>query len=380
MPVAASRLPVSETAHYVGRVRCRPGTSNSRLRPTRSRPALSTRAVTGVAALTAAMLLVSACGGDDQTLTTPDGSLISTPTTRLAEVNIVGADRDYAKTCFAPTAPDPGKQDVNRIVVTDPLLLDDLCALGVGAKVTGITVADGDVPRYLGPQLASVPTIGESPDAAAVGTADPDIVLTTPDTSARAAGFAGTRVVTVDPTADPAANWADRYLSVASALNRTTAATDLLARFTREATRTGTRKDAVHTEVSLVRFAADGQTMEGTDSFAAQVLAAIGVQRPVSQRRPGSTGLTDDNLTDADADLIYVSYRDAGDVTGPDVKGSTAFGHARSILESDRWLDMGAPTWKRVLAVDDTVWYSTSGLAAAWLVLNDVKGSLDSAS
>lgn len=96
--------------------------------------------------------------------------------------------------------------------------------------------------------------------------------------------------MTVDPTADPAANWADRYLSVASALNRTTAATDLLARFTREATRTGTRKDAVHTEVSLVRFAADGQTMEGTDSFAAQVLAAIGVQRPVSQRRRAAPG------------------------------------------------------------------------------------------
>ncbi len=324
------------------------------------------------------MMLLGACAGDEQDLTTPDGSPISIPTTRLAEVNIVGAERDYTKTCFAPTAPDAGKQDVGRIVVTDPLLLDDLCALGIGSKVTAVTVPEDAVPRYLGPQLTSVPAIGESPGSSAVATADADIVLTTPATAVRAAAFSGTKVVTIDPTDDPAANWTERYRSVAAALNRTAAATDLLARFTREAARTGRRKDAAHTEVSLVRFSADGQTAEGTDSFAAQVLAAIGVQRPASQREAGSTKLTDDNLTVADGDLIYVSYRDSGDVTGPSVEDSASFRHARTVLESDRWLDMGAPTWKRVLAVDDTVWYSTSGLAAAWLVLNDVKGSLDS--
>lgn len=330
------------------------------------------------AALAAAVLLLGACGNEEQALTTPDGSPISTPTTRLAEVDIVGSERDYSKTCFAPTAPDPGKPDVDRIVVTDPLLLDDLCALGIGSKVTAVTAGQGSIPRYLGPELTSVPTIGENPDAAAVTEADPDVVLTTPATASRSAAFTGVRTVTIDPTSDPAKNWAQRYRSVAGALNRSAAATDLLARFTRETARTGTRKDAAHTEVSLVRFAADGQSIEGTDSFAAQVLATIGVQRPVTQREPGTTTLTDDNLTDADADLIYVSYRDAGDVTGPDIKDSASFKHARTVLESDRWLDMGAPTWKRVLAVDDTVWFSTSGLAAAWLVLNDVKGSLDS--
>lgn len=331
-----------------------------------------------VAALTATILLVGACGGEEQGLTTPDGSPISTPTTRLAEVNIVGAERDYAKTCFAPTAPDAGKPDVERIVVTDPLLLDDLCALGIGSKVTAVTVAAGSIPRYLGPQLTSVPAIGETPGAAAAGEADPDVVLTTPATASRSAAFTDARVVTIDPTDDPAKNWAQRYRSVAGALGRSAAATDLLARFTRETTRTGRRKDAAHTEVSLVRFGADGQSIEGTDSFAAQVLAKIGVQRPATQRESGTTKLTDENLTIADADLIYVSYRDSGDVTGPGIQDSAAFKHARTVLESDRWLDMGAPTWKRVLAVDDAVWFSASGLAAAWLVLNDVKGSLDS--
>lgn len=174
-------------------------------------------------------------------------------------------------------------------------------------------------------------------------------MLTTPATASRAAGFS-VRTVTVDPTADPAKNWAERYRSVAGALNRSAAATDLLARFTRETARTGKRKDAAHTEVSFVRFSADGQSVEGTDSSAAQVLATIGVQRPVTQREPGTTELTDGNLTTADADLICcASYRDAGDVTGPDIKNSVSSSTRGRVLESDRWLDMGAPTWKRVL-------------------------------
>ena len=41
---------------------------------------------------------------------------------------------------------------------------DDLCALGIGSKVTAVTVPEDAVPRYLGPQLTSVPAIGESPD------------------------------------------------------------------------------------------------------------------------------------------------------------------------------------------------------------------------
>ena len=75
--------------------------------------------------------------------------------------------------------------------------------------------------------------------------------------------------------------------------------------------------------------------------------------------------MTDKNFRDADGDLIYVSFQ-----------GPKGLDHGKQVLLSDRWLDLGAPTWKRVLAVDDDVWYGTSGLAAAWLVLYDVRGSL----
>ena len=60
------------------------------------------------------VVALASCSGEEP-LTTPDGSPISTVTTRVAEVNIVSADRDYAKTCLAPTTPDPGEADVEQL-------------------------------------------------------------------------------------------------------------------------------------------------------------------------------------------------------------------------------------------------------------------------
>lgn len=313
-----------------------------------------------VVASTLAVALAG-CSDDNTALTTPDGKTISTTTTRIADVNVVSPDRDYSKTCLAPTPADDPQTDVKRIVVTDPALLDAVCALGIGPTVVAVTSAPGSIPAYLGPQLTSVPTIGSSPDASSVGTAAPDIVLTTPDTSTSAKAFGSARVATIDP-----ADWEKQFIAVADALGRTSQGPRLIDEFRTEAQKTGTRMDAAHSQVSLVRFGKDSEVLAGTDSFAGQILSLVGVQRPAAQRTAGPTVLTDKNFKDADADLIYVSFEGADGLT-----------HGKEVLLSDRWLDMGAPTWKRVLIVDDDVWYRSSGLAAAWLVLNDVKGSLN---
>lgn len=323
-----------------------------------------------LAAGAAGALLLGVAGcAQDAPLTTPDGSIISTTVTRIAGANVVSADRDFTRTCLAPSVPDDGAPDVARIVVTDPSLLDALCALGMGPKVTAVTAAPGSIPAYLGPQLTSVPTIGDRPDAAAVRAAAPDVVLGTATTAPSAAAFPGVRALTVTP-----GTWQETFSAVAEALGRSGAAERRLGEFQTEATRTGTRMDAAHNQVSLVRFlpGTDGQGAEevaGTGTFAGQILSMIGVQRPAPQRGADSFPLTDDNFTDADADLIYVSF-----------DGKVGLEHGKQVMDSDRWLDMGAPTWKRVLVVNDEVWYRTSGLAAAWLVLNDVKESLNGSS
>ncbi|MDS1114462.1 ABC transporter substrate-binding protein [Gordonia westfalica] len=315
------------------------------------------------AALLGVVAVASAACSGDEPLTTPDGSPISTTVTRVAEVNIVSPDRDFSKTCLAPTAADAdaGTADAARIVVTDPSLLDALCALGIGDKVTAVTAAPGSAPAYLGPQLTSVPAIGTTPDAAAVSKADADLVLTTPETVASSKPFGGVRSVTI-----PAGDWQEQFQAVADALGRGEAGQQRLAEFRTEAAKTGKRMDAAHSQVSLVRFGEDSETIAGMNTFAGQILGEIGVQRPGPQRVPDSFPVTSANFRDAEGDLIYVSF-----------EGEKGQKHGEEVLLSDEWLGLGASMWKRVLAVDDAVWYDSSGLAAAWLVLNDVKGSLD---
>lgn len=304
--------------------------------------------------------LLAGCSGETP-LTTPDGKLISTSTTRIADVNVVSADRSYDRTCLAPTNADSAKAEVNRIVVTDPTLLDAVCALGIGSKVVAVAAAPGSVPKYLGSQLGTVPAIGTSPDAGAVSTAKPDVVLTTPATAASAKAFTGTKTSTIEP-----GSWEDQFVAVAKVLGREKAAKTLLDEFRTEARKTGQRMDASHDEVSLIRFSADSELVPGSNAFGATILSLVGAQRPGPQRHTDEVALTESTFKDADGDLILVSF-----------EGDAGLEHGKKVLLSDRWLDLGAPTWKRVMIVDDAIWYRSSGLAAAWLVLNDIKGSLN---
>ena len=316
---------------------------------------------------------VAACGSSDDTLRTPDGSVITTTETRFAQVNIVSAGRDYSRTCLAPTPPDPGRPDSRRIVVTDPVLLDALCALGLGPQVRAVVSGErGHVPGYLGPQLGSVPVLRDTPTADDVRTAAPDLVLSTPATADRVAALEGTRALGAARKAsvvDGGTDWRATFTAVAAATNRSAAGRERLAEFDAEAKRVGLVLDAAHSQVSLVRFRPDQTLLEGMSPFGARIMDLIGVGRPPAQRVPDAITLTEQNLRAADADLIYVSY-----------DGEAGRARAESVLLSDAWLDMGAPSWKRVLSVDDAVWHTASGLAGAWLVLNDVKDSLNGGS
>ncbi|MFT3715767.1 MAG: ABC transporter substrate-binding protein [Gordonia sp. (in: high G+C Gram-positive bacteria)] len=337
-------------------------------------PARSARFTRGAAVVGVFGVLVaatSACTDDDEQLRTPDGSVISTVTSRVASVNVVNADRDYADTCLAPTDTDAGQTAVTSVVVTDPALLDPMCALGAGTAVKAVAADAGTIPAYLGPQLTAVPTIGKQPSTDDVRKARPQVVLATPATADAVSALRGSgalgdaKVVTVDTGPD----WRKTFTDVAAGLHRTESAQTRLGEFDTEAKRVGTVMDAAHSQVSLIRFTADQTLMAGTGGFAAGILSRIGVQRPAAQRSENDTPLTDQNFDDADADLIYASH-----------EGDAGLKRAESTFDSTRWKDLGAVSWQRILWVDDDVWYHSSGLAAAWLVLNDVKTSLNSSS
>ncbi|SIS02519.1 iron complex transport system substrate-binding protein [Williamsia sterculiae] len=305
-----------------------------------------------------ALLLVTgtACGADSAR---PAGEeSISITPTKIAGANYVAPARDVDSSCLAP-APVEDAVDPARIAVTDPRLLDDICALGLQSKVVAVVAKPGAIPTYLGRSVSSLPTIGSPADAIRAAAARPDVVV---GDEGAASPFGSARTVSVDPNA----SWQDRFRAVAEGLGRRGAADQLLADFTAKAKSIGKGIDATHSQASLVRFGTDSETLMGTSSFAGQILALMGVQRPATQRAPGDAVVTPDTFDGADADIIYIAFDSpAGEK------------HGTSVMRSDRWLDMGAPSWQRTFVVDDPIWFTASGPTAARWVMLDVQQSLN---
>ncbi|WP_110471816.1 ABC transporter substrate-binding protein [Williamsia limnetica] len=314
------------------------------------------------AVMLAALVSATVSGCIDSEVPGGEGT-ITTTTTRIASVDLVDPKRDTNLTCQPTAGADPGAPDPQRILVADPNLLDALCALGLQSRVVASTTVGGSLPTFMGEQVHDLPTIGEKarPDVAMATAANPDLVLTTGD-SPLADAMGSTEVVPIDPAQD----WEKRFSAVAAAVGRTGAGEERLQAYRNGSKAVGDRIGARYSQASLVRFAKDSEIVEGTDAFAAQVLTDIGVQRPPGQREPDATVIDDKNFEIADGDVVYVSFQ-----------GAAGEKYGTSVMESDRWLDMGAPSWRRVLIVADDVWYSAGGLSAANVVLGNVRDSLN---
>ena len=120
----------------------------------------------------------------------------------------------------------------------------------------------------------------------------------------------------------------------------------------------------------IVRFTADGPVVEGTASFAGQVMADAGAARPPAQRFGVVEGrsfepVDPDDPAAADADVLFVRF-----------DGDAGLAEGTEYMETDRWLDLGAVSDSRLFAVTDDVW-STPGPVAARAVLTDLKVALN---
>ena len=210
-------------------------------------------------------------------------------------MNLVNPERNFTKTCSAPTAPDAGRPDVERIAVTDPALLDAVCALGLGAKVTAVTSAPAQCPP-ISARNCRVPAIGVSPLQMLASKARPDVADYAVD-GRFSSYFPGRAPTSIE-------SWpAGRPDSPPSPLRCTAHRRPRRCCAPSTPTpRRSARLNAAQTQVSLVRFGPDSETIAGTDSFAGQILGIVGVQRPQRQRQPGTIKVTDDNFTSADAD------------------------------------------------------------------------------
>ncbi|MBH0781624.1 ABC transporter substrate-binding protein [Nocardia bovistercoris] len=332
----------------------------------------------GTAALAVACaVLVAGCGGQADEVS----SIVRT-TTNIAGAGVVGLDRDTAQACPLPSAPDQAggtrsvthaagvsevPADPKRIVVLSTSALDAACALGLWERVIGAATADGPraQPLYLGYGVNKIPSVGVlgQPDPARIAELNPDLILG--EVPSGAATFDALRAIAPTVLVGTSPSWQAQFTAFAAGMDRREAAASALDAYRGYAREVGTTIAANQSQASVLRFTPDVIRIQGADSFAGQVLADVGVQRPTAQRGPSVDITVDELATKAEGDIIYVDF------VGEDGKH-----YGEKILRGDAWKDLGAASDHRVFAIEDSVWHG-SGLTAARALVFDLQGSLN---
>jgi iron complex transport system substrate-binding protein len=347
----------------------------------------------GLAAIATAIsvTVVSGCGSGGSPKPPGAGHSVITSTTQIASAGVLGNQRRPDESCARdPAALDPGPPDrevrhaagtttvhadPQRIVVLSGDQLDALCALGLQSRIVAAALPDGSdsQPSYLGKVVHDVPGVGTrgEPDLHAIKSANPDLILgsqaLTPDAFAALSAIAPTVF-----TGPPGAAWADNLRTVGAATGRLDAANGLVDGFEQAAGRTGADNDATHFQASVVQFTDTTMRVYGAKNFPASVLAAVGVDRPATQRFTDKPyveiGISDtdlDNSPDfsaADGDIVYISF------SSPAAKD-----RAPKILDGNAWKKLSANRDDRVFAVNNEVWQTGEGIVAARGMLADLK-------
>ncbi|MET7767781.1 iron-siderophore ABC transporter substrate-binding protein [Nocardia sp. NPDC005366] len=348
----------------------------SALVPTRNRTAATRYGTAAVAAACAALLLVGCAQQTD------DPSSIVRTTTNIAGAGVVGLERDTSKACPLPSAPDQGSgtrdvthtagvtevpADPQRIVVLSTSALDAACALGLWERVVGAVTIDGPraQPAYLGYGVTEIPGVGANgtPDLAKIAELRPDLILG--ETPSPTASFDALRAIAPTVLVGESPSWQAEFTALAAGMNRSATAATALANYRIEARDIGNAIAASQSQASVLRFTADTIQIQGNNSFAGQILADTGVQRPTAQRGASVDITTDELATRAEGDIIYVVFA-----------GEDGRDYGAKILRTDGWKELGAATDHRVFAVEDSVW-NGNGLTAARALLSDLRGTLN---
>ncbi|MEV5649681.1 ABC transporter substrate-binding protein [Nocardia sp. NPDC052254] len=328
----------------------------------------------GAAAVGALVAVVSGCGtgGDDA------ASSIVRTTTNIAGASVVGIERDTTRACALPSAPDQatgtrtvaGTQvpaDPKRIVVLDTAALDAVCAVGLWERVVGTTTLAGPVtqPNYLGTGVLKIPGVGSTGavDTAKIAELHPDLILGSAGDGDPGALRGVAPTVLVEHR-----GWQEDFTGYADAMGRASAGTQALTDYRTDARETGASIAANFSQASVIRFSAKDIQVQGDDTFAGQVLADAGVQRPTAQRDRSFT--VDSLSTKSDRNKIE------GDIIYLMLDGADGKSHAQSVMKGDDWKDLSAVSDKRDFVVEDDIWHG-SGLTAARAILDDLRKTLN---
>ncbi|GAB3695138.1 ABC transporter substrate-binding protein [Corynebacterium nasicanis] len=254
-----------------------------------------------------------------------------------------------------------------RVVVLDTGELDAVLALGITPVGMVTTQGATPVPSYLVDRVKDVATVGtiQEINVEAIAALQPDLILGStlrveklyPQLSAIAPTVFSIR---------PGYPWKENFLLAADALGEEEKATAILNGYAAEL---AAIKGSVapETTVSIVRFMPGKIRLYGRASLTGVVLADAGLARPTNQQVDElSVEISPEEISEADADIVFYSSYGAPDATGES-----------EIIASRSWQEMSAAAAGLAIRVDDDVWFLGLGPIGALQIAEELAAHLE---
>ncbi len=276
-----------------------------------------------------------------------------------------------------------------RVVALSEPTLDGALALGVTPVGTITGRGQSTVPHYLADRAGDLPILGgvANPNYEAIAKAKPDLILVdgtsinnNPDAIAILrkiaptfyAGYAG-------------GDWRATFSLVADALNKKSAATQVVATYDAKVAQTRKALGATYAgkTFSVVRWQGGSASVILKELPAGQALTDLVLARPKSQDKRGrghSEPISLENLDQIDADYLFFGTLGGSSNGNPDAGGSSDKDGAAAALNEARSVPgfsaLKAVTAGHVITVDGSLWTSTGGPILMQGLVDDVKAAL----
>lgn len=249
-----------------------------------------------------------------------------------------------------------------RVVTLEPVELDTTVALGVIPVGTTVLSEATGIPAYLGPEAASIETVGTVPDPniESIAALKPDLIL---GTETRHGEFYD-QLTAIAPTVFMASQsdpWQDNVRLVGRTLGLEDKAEDLLGDYRERCDAIASEFGTAGQTAQLIRPREDVLTLYGPLSFAGSTLECVGFATPPRDEwdEEISVDLSPELVTEARADLVVVTTANPSDpsaIPAPITANAAVFPNPR--------------------AVDQSYWITGVGPMGGQTVLDDIESIL----
>ncbi|MFT4212607.1 MAG: iron-siderophore ABC transporter substrate-binding protein [Microbacterium sp.] len=275
-----------------------------------------------------------------------------------------------------------------RVVTLSEPTLDGVLALGVTPVGTVSGRGQSTVPNYLSDVAGDLPILGSisEPNYEAIGAVSPDLILVdgTSVNNNPPVIEALRQIAPVVYTGYAGGDWRDNFTLVAEALGLTDEGAQVIADYDTRVTEAAAQLGAYADDTfSIVRWQGGSASVILEELPPGQALEDLGLARPASQDRIGrghSEPVSNENLTDIDADYMFFGTLGGSSVDNPDAGGSAGVADAETALADAEavpgFTELNAYVHGHIIPVDGSAWTSTGGPLLMNRIVDDVVEAL----